>query len=390
MQGIVTNYRDVTERKLSEERIRSQAMLLNQTSDAIILRDVDDVIRFWSKGAERVYGWLADEVLGKPITAVVTDDGRSHQAASEAVRMEERWTGELTHHRKDGAAIAVLCRWTLLRNASGAPQSILSIHTDVTEKKKLEEQLLRTQRMESIGALAGGIAHDLNNILSPILLCIGKLKRDAADRATRETLELLETSAKRGAQMVKQVLAFGRGVQGEALPVQPLQIAKEVGQIIRETFPRSIHFSLQCGHEPWTIKGNPTQLHQIVMNLCVNARDAMPNGGFLSLELRNTTLDASDSAQNPAAVPGPYLVIKVTDTGSGIPTAIRERIFEPFFTTKDFDRGSGLGLSTVLSIAKSHGGFVRLESVVGSGTTFEVFLPARAMSADPLPAPIRC
>jgi PAS domain S-box-containing protein len=379
--GIVTNYRDVTERKLAEARIREQATLLDQASDAIIVRDLNDVIRFWNLGAERVYGWTAAEVLGRNLTNRLMSDPAAHRVASESLRRYDEWSGELHQVRKDGRDIVVECRWTLLRNERGEPQSILSINTDITERKKLESQFLRAQRMESIGTLAGGIAHDLNNVLTPILMAIGVIRLSAVERESVRMLDLMEASANRGASLVRQVLAFARGVEGQRIPLQPAHIAQEIRQIVHDTFPRTIHFELQAPRDLWTVTGDPTQLHQIIVNLCVNARDAMPNGGSLTLGLENVLLDETFTAMNPESKAGPHVIIKVADTGSGIPPAIRERIFEPFFTTKEVGKGTGLGLSTVVAIARSHGGFVNLYSDMGKGSTFKVYLPAQVAPA---------
>jgi len=200
---------------------------------------------------------------------------------------------------------------------------------------------------------------------------------------------MLELNAERGAQLVRQVLAFGRGAQGDRVMVQPLHIAREIEQIASDTFPKTLSFDLVHVREPWTVTGDPTQLHQVLLNLCVNARDAMPNGGKITLKIENTMVDETYSSMNQGSKPGPYLVISVTDTGTGIPANIRDRIFEPFFTTKDIGKGTGLGLSTSLGIIQSHGGFINVSSDMGKGSTFKIYIPANAAAAVAEPAAVK-
>jgi CheY-like chemotaxis protein len=230
--------------------------------------------------------------------------------------------------------------------------------------------------MESIGTLAGGIAHDLNNILAPILMSIDILHDACADPQATAILETIEVSAKRGADIVRQVLSFARGIEGERIEIQTKHLLMDLESIIRDTFPKDIRLQFAVSSNPWTILGDPTQIHQILLNLCVNARDAMPHGGRLSIAAENAVLDEHYAAMNLQAKPGNYVNIAVTDTGEGIPPEIIEKIFEPFFTTKEVGKGTGLGLSTVIAIVKSHGGFVNVYSEPGKGTTFKVYLPA--------------
>jgi len=236
--------------------------------------------------------------------------------------------------------------------------------------------------MESIGTLAGGIAHDLNNILTPIMLSIDMLKTTSSDPKTVKILQTIEVSAKRGADIVRQVLSFARGLEGQRIEVQPKHLLKDLESIIKDTFPKDIQLHFSVPNDTWTILGDPTQVHQILMNLCVNARDAMPHGGSLTIDVENCVLDAQFSAMSPEAKPGRYVNISVTDTGSGIPPDVLDKIFEPFFTTKELNKGTGLGLSTVLAIVKSHEGIVNVYSEPGKGTTFKVYLPAMELSAQ--------
>lgn len=286
--------------------------------------------------------------------------------------------GEITQFNQAGEPLTVEGRWTLVRDEQGRAKSILAINTDVSERKRIERQFLRAQRMESIGTLAGGIAHDLNNVLAPILVSIELLRLDEPDPERLTVLASLEDSARRGADLVRQVLSFARGIEGKRVLTNLHHLARELKQIVRDTFPKNIELRLESAKDLWAVSADPTQLHQVMMNLCVNARDAMPERGRLTLVLRNIVVDGVYAGMNPGAKPGPHVIIEVADTGTGIPARLQERIFDPFFTTKEVGTGTGLGLATVLTIARSHGGFVNLYSEPGKGTKFKVYLPAGA------------
>jgi PAS domain S-box-containing protein len=252
---------------------------------------------------------------------------------------------------------------------------------DLSERKKLEQQFLRAQRVESIGTLAGGIAHDLNNILAPIMLSVNLLKSECDTPKTRGILKMVADSAQRGADIVGQVLSFARGLEGRKSEVQPSLLFKELEDIIKDTFPKDIQLRFTVPNDTWTLFGDPTQVHQILLNLCLNARDAMPEGGSLIISAENRVLDEHYAKMDNQAKPGRYVCITVTDSGTGISRENIERIFEPFFTTKEPNKGTGLGLSTVMAIVKSHEGIVNVYSEPGKGTTFKVYLPA--MEASP-------
>ncbi|MDZ8139356.1 MAG: response regulator [Nostoc sp. DedQUE04] len=367
------------DRKLAQEKIREQAALLDVTTDAICVRDLNNQIIFWNKGAETLYGWQATEAWGKNASELLYDEPSPEiEAALLQAISKGKWQGELTKLTKMNKEVLVASRWTLVCDEQGKPKSILTVDTDITEKKHLEAQLFRAQRLESIGTLASGIAHDLNNILTPILAGaqLLPLKFPNADERTRHLLEILEINARRGADLVKQVLSFARGVEGKHITLQLKHIIVEIAKILKETFPKSIEISTNVPQDLWMVSGDSTQLHQVLMNLCVNARDAMSNGGTLSISAENMLIDANYARMNLEAKEGPYIVITVSDTGVGIPKQMLDRIFEPFFTTKDVGQGTGLGLSTVLGIVKSHGGFVNVYSELASGTSFQVYLPA--------------
>jgi signal transduction histidine kinase/CheY-like chemotaxis protein len=278
--------------------------------------------------------------------------------------------------RRDGREIIVQSRWTLVRDEQGQPKSILVINTDTTENKRMESQFLRAQRMESIGTLAGGIAHDLNNVLSPILMAIDMLQLKTTDESSRKWLDVLRTNAERGGNMVRQVLSFARGVEGERVALQPKHLIKEIVKILRETLPKSIEISFRIPDDLWIISADATQMHQVLMNLCVNARDAMPEGGSILIKAQNAFVDENYARMHLEAKAGRYVVITVSDTGPGMTPAVQSRIFEPFFTTKEMTKGTGLGLSTALTIVKSHGGFINVYSELHKGSQFTLYLPA--------------
>jgi two-component system, cell cycle sensor histidine kinase and response regulator CckA len=366
------------ERKQTEQKIRQQAALLDVATDAIFVRDLENQILFWNKASEHLYRCKKEEAIGKKAQHLWHEDNLSHlQEALQILIKNGSWEGELHQRTKCGQAITVESRWTLVQEFGDSPQSILVVNTDITEKKQLEAQFLRAQRLESIGTLASGIAHDLNNVLAPILMTAQLLESHVHDERSRRLLPILITNAKRGANLVKQVLSFTRGIQGERTILQLKHLIIEIQQIIKETFPKSIEISTQVPQNLGTISGDATQLHQVLMNLCVNARDAMPNGGKLKISAENFLVDENYVKMNLDAMVGPYIVINVADTGIGIQPEILERIFEPFFTTKELSKGTGLGLSTVLGIVKSHGGFINVYSKEGKGSQFKIYLPAQ-------------
>lgn len=365
------------ERKRSEQKIREQAALLDIATDAILVQDFHDKILFWNKGAERLYGYCALDAVGRQVSQLWDDeDLPQFQAAKAILTASDAWQGELQQVTKDGKTIVVESRWTLVRDRTGVPTSILVVNTDITEKKQLEAQFLRAQRMESIGTLASGIAHDLNNILAPILMSVQLLQIKFPEPQNQRLLKTIEINVKRGAALVKQVLSFARGLEGKRTTVQVRHLILEIEHIVQETFPKSIKFCTDISSDLWTVAGDPTQLHQILMNLVINALDAMPDGGVLTIGAENKSIDEAYAKVHIDARVGAYIAIAISDTGTGIEAQVIERIFEPFFTTKSIGKGTGLGLSTVMGIVKSHGGFVHVYSEVGQGTQFKVYLPA--------------
>lgn len=367
---------DITQRKKAEEKIQEQAALLDKAQDAIFVCDLQEQITYWNEGAARLYGWNPQEVIGQvSCTTLFEKMSPSWAEIRNAVFEKGEWLGELHQETKDGRDVIAQSHLSLIQNTSGAPTSILCINSDITEKKQIENQFLRTQRMENLGALAGGIAHDLNNILAPIMLAVEIIQDDPQSDTTGKLLDTIASSTRRGSDLVKQILSFARGVTGEKAPLQVKHVLTEIVKLVRNTFPKKISIRSEVAPNLPNILGDSTQLHQVLLNLCVNARDAMPGGGFITLDASVEQLNGRETPFHSEPVSGQFVVIKVADTGTGIPEDLLPKIFEPFFTTKEAGKGTGLGLSTVSSIVKGHGGFLEITSEIGKGTAFHVYFP---------------
>lgn len=368
---------ELADRIHTQAQLREQAMLLDVATDAIVVRDLNHHITFWNQGAERLYGWSSEEVSGRSAAEVLYREPSSQlEDIYQIVLSKGEWQGELTQLTKAQQEVIVASRWSLVRHPNGQPKAFLIVNTDITQKTLLEQQFLRAQRLESIGALAGGIAHDLNNVLAPILMAVPLLEMQPESSKRQKWLEMIDASARRGASLVKQVLTFARGTEGERSQIEMKYLVDEIKQIAEETFPKTITIMTHIPNNLWTLWGDVTQLHQILMNLCVNARDAMPNGGILRINGENCQLEENDDRLQVNVPAGSYIVLTIADTGTGIAAHVLDLIFDPFFTTKELDKGTGLGLSTVMTIINRHGGFMTVSSQVGNGTTFKVYLPA--------------
>ncbi len=375
---ITGTLRDITERKQAEDLLLLQGAALAAAANAIVITDAQGVVEWANPAFSTLTGYGLEEACGRNTRDLLKS---GQQAAAfyaelwDTISAGHVWHGELVNRRKDGTLYTEDMTITPLHGARGEIQRFIAIKQDITGRKALESQLLRSQRMESIGRLAGGIAHDLNNILAPVLLAPPLLRAAIHDPDTRELVDLVEASTQRGAEIIRQLLTFSRGLKGERIPLHLALLVREMYAIMRETFPKNItlHLDLPAGIPPVT--GDTTQLHQVLMNLCVNARDALPDGGELTLSLEAVTLDPADAATIPDGRPGRFVVLGVGDTGTGIEPKILDRIFDPFFTTKPVGKGSGLGLSTSLGIVRSHAGFIQVRSAPGQGTLFRIFLP---------------
>ena len=368
--------------------------VLESAACGIISTNTKGLIATFNCGAEKLTGYSRQEVVGSLTPELFHDAAETVRIAADISRetgvavspgfetfvvyakcgiVRER---ECTYIRKDGSRVAVSLSVTAMLDDEGEITGFLGIVTDITEKKKLEQQFLRAQRIESVGTLAGGIAHDLNNVLTPILLSIELLQLTNTNERTLSILGSIECSAKRGADLVRQILTFARGVEGKRTELHAKQLIKDIQHFVQDTFPKNIHCVSNLPEDLPSFLGDPTQLHQILLNLCVNARDAMPDGGALTITAGSVVLDEAAASVQIDAKPGPYVTLSVSDSGTGIPPEVLDKIFDPFFTTKEIGRGTGLGLSTVLSITKSHGGFITVSSEPKQETTFTIHLPA--------------
>lgn len=369
---------DISDRKRAGQKIQEQATLLDIASDAIFACDLDQQILYWNQGAEHLYGWTAMEAIGQQANVLLQEDATKIAEIMQTLLEQGEWRGEIQKVTKAGEIVIVEGRWTLVRDEARQPKAILKVNTDITAKKSLEAQFYQSQRLESVGTLAGGIAHDLNNVLTPILVMsqLIRSQNTPPEPESQEMLQVIEASAKRGANLVKQILMFTRGTDGQRVPTNLNSLLQEVANITQQTFPKSIQIQENIPKQALgQVLADPTHLHQVLMNLCVNARDAMPNGGVLTLALESFYVDELFAKMVLDAQVGNYLLVTVSDTGIGIPPKVRDRIFDPFFTTKPQGEGTGLGLSTVLGIVKNYGGFLQVSSELRKGTQVKVYLP---------------
>ncbi len=381
---------DVTDQMEAQRKVRQALETLDATEDGAFIFD-PATLRFTyvNQGATRQLGFTNEELLRMTPLDIAPDfDDVSFRVLLTPLQTGEQGIHRYTtrHRRKDGEELPVEISLQFVARRGEEPRFI-AIVRDITERLRMEQRTSRSQRLEAIGTLAGGVAHDLNNALAPILMGLDGLKRRHPDET--HVLDIFEASANRGAGMVRQLLTFAKGAEGERASVQPALLIRELREILRGTFPKNIELQVTCEQGLPTVQADATQLHQILLNLCVNARDAMPDGGTLTVEARRVEVDAVFAGSVPDAREGTYLVLRVSDTGTGIPPEIMDRIFDPFFTTKAPNSGTGLGLSTAMGLVKGHGGFLQVQSKMGEGTTFTVHIPAEpaAVGATPPSTP---
>lgn len=377
---------DVTNRRQMEEALRQSEeryrLLFDHNPLPMWLYDVE-TLQFLAVNdtAVQKYGYTQEEFFQLTIDRIRPEEDLARFKANLIATADEPLSiSEWRHRRKDGSVFPVEVISRPLQYL-GRPARLVMAE-DITEKKKLEEQYLRAQRLESLGQLASGIAHDLNNMLAPVLFAAPLLRGSVTAERDLNILDTLERSAERGSSLVRQVLAFAQG-NSEAFRVTQLKhIARDVVGILEVTLPKSITLETHIPSDAWPVDANPTQIHQVLLNLGVNARDAMPEGGTLGIALKNRTLSLDEAERIPGAKRGDWLVLEVSDTGMGIPPEILPRIWDSFFTTKATGKGTGLGLATVRSIVTAHLGFVEVDTAVGRGTTFRVFLPASRVEGE--------
>lgn len=376
--------REIEERKQTEATLRESETRFRQLAESIdevfwITNADKSTMLYVSPAYERIWGRTCDELYRSPTAwaeSLHPDDATEVSRAAQTEQVKGDYDQRYRIVRPDGGIRWIRDRAFPVRNDAGEVFRIVGLAEDITERLRIENQLLRSQRMESLGTLAGGIAHDLNNALTPILMSIELLKETDRDPERLAILDQVGQSARQGADMVRQVLTFARGVEGRRIAVAVPSIVQDVQKIVNDTFFKTIQVTTTIADALPGVLGDPTQLHQVLLNLCVNARDAMPDGGTLNISVDTLILDEQAAAQELDAKAGSYVVLRVEDSGSGMAQDIVDRIFEPFFTTKPLGKGTGLGLSTSLAIVRSHGGFMRVQSTPNAGSTFSVMLPA--------------
>lgn len=379
---------DITRSKRADEQMQLQSAALEAAADAIVIMDREGKVEWVNPAFTEATGYSIQEALGRNPFELLQSNQQEpgfNESLWSTLRGGTAWRGEVVSLRKDGSLFTGLTTITPLRANREEITHFIAIKQDISEKKRLEAQLLQTQRLESVGRLASGIAHDLNNILVPMMMSPDALRSGLTDPALLGLVDTIESGAKRGAAIIRQLLAFSRGAAGDRNPMYLGMVVEEMMKIVHETFPKNITPRLRLGSGIWPVNADATQLHQVLMNLCVNAKDAMPEGGTLVIALENKQLDEVFSHLSPGSKVGRYVVVTVGDTGKGIDPQFTDKIFDPFFTTKPAGQGTGLGLSTVLGIVKSHGGFIQLDSKPGVGTNFMVYLPACELPGDTLP-----
>lgn len=393
---VLSTFRDITERKAAELQLAHEQnlmrTLLDNIPDQIYVKDLQGRFVLTNQANARTLGLPStEEAVGKTAfdffpaeiaRQYAADDARVVESAEPLIDREEPF---VTASGSDGWFLTTKVP---LRDAQGRVNGLVGISRDITEKKRMEEQFLRAQRLDCIGALASGLAHDLNNILAPIIMGAQLLELSVQTEDDRQMLATIISNVRRCADIVQQLLTFSRGQSGQVSLVQARDVLLEVAKIATETFPRSIGIETQIADDLWPVMGDATQFHQVLLNLCVNARDAMPNGGRILIRAENVTADECFAAMVPEAKPGRLVLLSVHDDGVGIPPQIMDKIFDPFFSTKEPGKGTGLGLSTAHSIIKTHGGFIRVESEPGKGSMFKVYLPAAAEAGSLAPEPL--
>lgn len=368
---------DITATKQYEEKINEQNALLDQTQDAILVVDRKGRVKYWNAGATSIFGWQPEEMAGRAIQDFLYDNGRKDefQSSMEDIRQLNEWSGEQYHRRKDGKEILLDSHWKSIEGRGNGESLVMIVASDITEKRRLELQSIRSQKMESIAVLTGGLAHDLHNILAPLSMSIHVLRKRLKGKSNASLIKAIEEPIHDGVELVKNILTYGKGITGDRVKIRPKDILLPVIATMEREYGKDLTVSKRLSATRTTILGDPTQLKQVFLNLCLNAKDAMPHGGALTVEA--VELEGGDEVMSkfPGADNGRYLAISVSDTGSGIPAKELDRVFEPFFTTKG-NEGTGLGLSVVQGIVTSHKGYVSVESAEGEGTKFTVYLPA--------------
>ena len=382
-ESLTVLFRDVTWERDRASQLREQGRVLDRARDAVLIWDLEGRIIYRNEAARRLYGQTMDEALGKDFKSLICADPEHCGELCGILPTKGEWSGELRQLREDGRELIVEARWSLMEADGTSPARIVAIHTDVTERKRLLDQFLRAQRLESIGNLASGIAHDLNNVLAPILISVQLLADEVRSAEAKELIHGVESSARRGAHLINQILRYARGHRSPPQPVDLAGVVSQIMEVVHEILPRDIRIELDIPSTLKAISGSPTELDQVLMNLITNARDAMPTGGVLRISAENVPADAvpsPDWSGSEAALG--YVRLTVQDTGVGMTPAVQQQLFDPFFTTKEVGRGTGLGLFTVATIAKEYGIIIEVDSAPDEGTRFDLHFPAARTDTD--------
>ena len=368
---------DVTERSRSEAAIRFQAQLLNAVQQAVVATDPDGVVIFWNSYAEKLYGWTAAEAVGKQIEDLTPSPFLRDHATEIAEKgaAGDSWTGEFLVQGKAGKAFPALLTTAPVRDETGRVLGFVRVSIDLTERRNLEEQFRQSQKMDAVGRLAGGIAHDFNNLLTVIRLNTEIIMEgfDPTDPRS-EDVKQIRSAAERASALTRQLLAFSRKQILQPRVLDLNSVVSSVEPMLRRLIGEDITIASSCAARGYIV-ADPGQLEQILVNLVVNARDAMPQGGTISIETGNVELDETYTSEHAPVIPGRYVMLAVGDNGIGMNRDIREHAFDPFFTTKEAGKGTGLGLATVYGIVKQSGGYVWIYSEPGLGTTLKLYFP---------------
>jgi two-component system cell cycle sensor histidine kinase/response regulator CckA len=377
--GVQAWIKDISRRKRTEETQRRLATVVQQASEAVVIMDADNRIQYVNPAFEKITGYALDDVMGQTpqMWKDENDDPELYQQIWETVSGGEVWRGQLTNCRKDGTSYLEDVTVSPVRDASDQIINYVAIKRDISREVELQRQLVQAQKMESLGTLAGGIAHDFNNLLTVIggyseLLLMDKQEDDPG----LEDLHKIAIAARRGAELVKNLLAFGRKMEPQLRPVDLNREVEQIRKLLIRTIPKMIEVEVSLANDLARIKADPAQIGQLIMNLALNAQDAMPNGGKLTIETRNVSLDQTYCETHLLTEPGSYVLLTFSDTGHGMDKVTLERIFEPFYTTKEIGKGTGLGLAVAYGIVQQHEGLIQCHSEPGAGTIFEIYLPA--------------
>jgi len=351
--------------------------MLHLAHDIVIVEEQGCRISFWNQAAEKALGWTAGEVSGRALKWLAAEEGAAE--FDEAARLSiERggWSGVLTLKARDGRLVPIEVRRSVVKGTDGRPAAHLTVGTDLTEKRRLEDLLHRSQRLECVSSLATGVAHDLNNILTPLIMALGMLRNEIRDPGQLRLMDTLGKGAGRAAGLVRQMLSFTHGSTAPLRSLCPAEVIREVGSLVRASFPAGLSLEEETPDGLWPVRVQETHLHQILLNLAVNSRDAMPSGGKLKISARNVTLQEAEAGAIRHGRAGHFVMFSAADTGTGIKPEDRDRIWEPFYTTKSDGKGTGLGLPTIDGIAARYNGFMDMTSTPGCGSCFRIYLPA--------------